>query len=62
MAKKEQEKEEKRNNKNGKNSRSGKDEKKKDSILSNWTKRWIKAIVLFLIAVIVVLSFPYFEI
>jgi len=36
-------------------------DKPKDSILSNWTKRWIKAIVLFLASIIVVLSFPYFD-
>ena len=56
-------KEEKRNNKNGnsRNERNGKDDKKKDSLLSNWTKRWIKATLLFLIAIIVVLSFPYFN-
>jgi S-DNA-T family DNA segregation ATPase FtsK/SpoIIIE len=29
--------------------------------LSSWTKRWIKAILLFLVAVIVVLSFPFFN-
>ena len=52
--------EEKKNNKNGKG-KSGKDDKIKDSILSNWTKRWIKAIVLFLATIIVVLSFPYFD-
>jgi len=46
-------------NKNGKE-RNGKD-KPKDSILSNWTKRWIKAILLFLVAVIIVLSFPSFN-
>jgi S-DNA-T family DNA segregation ATPase FtsK/SpoIIIE len=49
------------NNGNGKNGRNGKDDKIRNSILSNWTKRWIKATVLFLIAVIVVLSFPYFN-
>jgi hypothetical protein len=57
-------KEDKKNNKNGnngKNGRNGKDDKKKDSILSNWTKRWIKATLLFLVAVIIVLSFPYFN-
>ena len=55
---KKREKEEKRKNKNN---RSGKEEKPKDSILSSWTKRWIKAIMLFLVAIIVVLSFPYFN-
>jgi len=49
-----------RNEKNSKNGRGGK-ENQKDSLLSNWTKRWIKAILLFLVAVIVVLSFPYFD-
>lgn len=32
-----------------------------DSILSSWTKRWIKAILLFLVAIIIVLSFPAFN-
>ena len=41
--------------------RNGKNDKVKDSILNSWTKRWIKAILLFLVAVIVVLSFPYFN-
>jgi DNA segregation ATPase FtsK/SpoIIIE, S-DNA-T family len=64
MAKKD--KEERNNKKNGRNNngRNGKnsqDDKKKDSILSNWTKRWIKATLLFLIAIIIVLSFPYFN-
>ena len=56
-------KEERNNNKNGKNGngRNGKDEKKKDSLLSNWVKRWIKAILMFLVAIIAVLSFPYFD-
>ncbi len=50
-------------NGNGKNGKNVRDEKeiKKDTILSNWTKRWIKAIFLFLIAIIIVLSFPYFN-
>ena len=52
-------KEEKRNSKNG-NGKNGKDQLK-NSILSNWTKRWIKAVLLFLVAVIVVLSFPSFD-
>jgi len=47
-------KEEKKNNKSGKN---GKEAKPKESILSSWTKRWIKAILLFLVAIIIVLSF-----
>ena len=61
MAKKE-EKNNKKNNKNGKNGngKNGK-EKLKNTILSNWTKRWIKATLLFLIAIIVILSFPYFN-
>jgi len=50
-------KEYKKNNKNGRN---GKD-KPKDSILSNWTKKWIKAILMFVSAIIVILSFPYFD-
>jgi S-DNA-T family DNA segregation ATPase FtsK/SpoIIIE len=58
---------EERNNKNGKNGngRNGKDVKRPrgypDSLLSNWVKRWIKAILMFLVAVIAVLSFPYFD-
>jgi len=60
MAKKDREKEEiKRSNKNGRNG-NGKD-KPKDSILSNWVKRWIKATIMFLITVVSVLSFPYFD-
>ncbi|MGD0576560.1 MAG: DNA translocase FtsK 4TM domain-containing protein [Candidatus Staskawiczbacteria bacterium] len=54
MAKKEEKNNGKKNGKNGK-------DKPKDSILSNWTKRWIKAIVMFLVAVVAVLSFPYFD-
>jgi S-DNA-T family DNA segregation ATPase FtsK/SpoIIIE len=50
-------KEQKKNGKNGKN---GKNDKQKESLLSNWTKRWIKAILMFLLATIIVLSFPYF--
>ncbi len=53
-------KEEKRNNKNNRQ-KNGKDDKVKDSILSNWTRRWIKAISLFLLTIIVILSFPYFN-
>ena len=58
MAKKENFK----NGKNGKekNGKNG-DAKPSDSILSSWTKRWIKAILMFLLAIIVVLSFPYFD-
>jgi S-DNA-T family DNA segregation ATPase FtsK/SpoIIIE len=48
------------NGKNGRNERNGKN-KPKDSILSSWTKRWIKAILLFLVAIIIVLSFPSFN-
>jgi len=33
----------------------------KDYILSNWAKRWIKAILMFLLAIISVMSFPYFN-
>lgn len=32
--------------------------KPKESLLSSWTKRWIKAILMFLVAIIIVLSFP----
>ncbi len=42
--------------KNG-NGRNGKEEKKKDSLLTSWTKRWIKAILMFLVAIVIVLSF-----
>ena len=45
---------------NGKNGKNGKD-KPKDSLLSSWAKRWIRAIVMFLVAIIVVLSFPSFD-
>jgi S-DNA-T family DNA segregation ATPase FtsK/SpoIIIE len=38
-----------------------KDVKPKDSLLSSQTRRWIKATLLFLAAVIVILSFPYFD-
>ena len=56
-------KEEKKNGKNkNRDEKNGSNkDKPKDSILSNWTKRWIKAIVMFLVAVISVLSFPYFD-
>jgi len=57
MAKKEKEEEKIEKKRNGKN---GKD-KPKDSILSNWTKRWIKATIMFLVVIISVLSFPYFD-
>ncbi|MCX6719713.1 MAG: DNA translocase FtsK 4TM domain-containing protein, partial [Candidatus Staskawiczbacteria bacterium] len=59
MAKKDKQQEERKNNKNGRE-RNGKD-KPKDSILSNWVKRWIKATVMFLVVIISVLSFPYFD-
>jgi len=48
-----------KNEKNG-SQKSSKD-KQKDYILSNWTKRWIKAILMFLLAIISVMSFPYFN-
>jgi len=48
MAKKDKEK-------NGKNGNTK--DKPRDSILSNWTKRWIKAILMFLAAVVAALSF-----
>ncbi|MEI7424555.1 MAG: DNA translocase FtsK 4TM domain-containing protein [Candidatus Staskawiczbacteria bacterium] len=51
--------EDKRNIRNSKN-KNGVD-KPKDTVLSNWTRRWIKAILLFLIAIIIVLSFPAFN-
>jgi S-DNA-T family DNA segregation ATPase FtsK/SpoIIIE len=54
-------KEEKQNNRNVRNGKNSKDSKPKDSILSNWTKRWIKAIVMFLVAVVAILSFPNFD-
>src|SRR3989344_5640494 len=49
--------EEKRNNKNGR----GEKDKPKDTILSSWAKRWIKAILMFLFAIIIVLAFPNFN-
>jgi S-DNA-T family DNA segregation ATPase FtsK/SpoIIIE len=58
MAKKDKEKNVK-NGKNGKNNNG--QEKIKESILSNWVKRWIKATFMFLVAIITVLSFPYFN-
>jgi len=57
MAKKDNSNNGKNKNGNGKNGK----EKPKDSILSSWTKRWIKAILLFLVALIIVLSFPSFN-
>ncbi len=54
-----------KNNKKNKNIKENKakkrDEKIKPSLLSNWTKRWIKAILMFLLAIIIVLSFPSFN-
>ncbi len=48
--------------KNGKNGKGDKGPKGyPDTILSSWAKRWIRAIVLFLVAIIVILSFPYFN-
>ncbi|MCX6722537.1 MAG: hypothetical protein NT094_00525, partial [Candidatus Staskawiczbacteria bacterium] len=58
MAKKEKEREKKYKNYKDKN---GNEEKPKDPILSNWAVRWIKAILLFLVSIITVLSFPYFN-
>lgn len=52
-------KEEKKNGKNGKALPAGR--QAKDSLLTSWTKRWIKAILMFLLAIIVVLSFPFFD-
>lgn len=52
-------KEEEKNEKRGKNG-SAKD-KPKDSILANWVKRWIKATIMFLVVIVSVLSFPYFD-
>ena len=62
MAKREKE-EVKNNKKNGggKGSRKVKEEKIVNPLLSNWVKRWIKAVIMFLVAVISVLSFPYFD-
>jgi S-DNA-T family DNA segregation ATPase FtsK/SpoIIIE len=36
-------------------------EKVKPPLLSNWVKRWIKAVLMFLIAIITILAFPYFN-
>ena len=33
----------------------------KPALLSNWVKRWIKAIVMFVSTIIVILAFPYFD-
>jgi S-DNA-T family DNA segregation ATPase FtsK/SpoIIIE len=57
-----EEQEEKLNKKSKKvKERNTKNDKPKDSILSNWVKRWIKATVMFLVVIISVLSFPYFD-
>jgi len=48
-------------NGNGRNGRNGKDEKLKNSLFTSWTKRWMKAILMFLLALITVLSFPFFD-
>ncbi|MCX6721820.1 MAG: hypothetical protein NTY04_01320, partial [Candidatus Staskawiczbacteria bacterium] len=56
MAKREKEEKIKTKNGKGKNAK----DNPKDSLLTSWTKRWIKAILLFLVAVIVILSFPVF--
>ena len=61
MAKKDREKEEKITKKNSKASKASKEEKIKNSLLSNWVKRWIKAIAMFLVTIISILSFPYFD-
>ncbi|MEK7080541.1 MAG: DNA translocase FtsK 4TM domain-containing protein [Patescibacteria group bacterium] len=47
-------------NKNG-NGKNGKEEKIKNSLFTSWTKRWMKAILMFLFALIAVLSFPFFD-
>ena len=47
--------------KNKNNGKLKKDDKPKDSLLSSWARRWIKAILMFLLAIIIVLSFPYFD-
>ncbi|MDP3882594.1 MAG: DNA translocase FtsK 4TM domain-containing protein, partial [Candidatus Staskawiczbacteria bacterium] len=36
-------------------------EKVRPPLLSFWVKRWIKAVLLFLVAIIIVLAFPYFN-
>ena len=45
-------------NKNG-NGKNGKDEKIKSPLFTSWTKRWMKAILMFLVALITILSFPF---
>ena len=47
-------------NKNG-NGKNGKDEKIKSPLFTSWTKRWMKAILMFLVALITILSFPFFD-
>ncbi len=32
-----------------------------ESLLTSWTKRWIRAILMFLLTIVVVLSFPFFD-
>ncbi len=54
-------KRDKEEQKNGKKRNGSEKDKPKDVILSNWVKKWIKAIFLFLLAIISVLSFPYFN-
>ncbi len=52
----------KNKNKNGreKKNKNG-NETVKPSLLTNWVKRWIKAIVMFLATTIIILSFPFFD-
>lgn len=68
MGRRKKEKIEEFEEKKGKNSKKsknmdkyGKDKPVKDSIFSNWVKRWIKATLMFLVTVIFVLSFPQFN-
>ena len=46
-----------KNNNSRKENNSKIKEKKLNPVLSSWTKRWIKAILMFLVAVVVGLSF-----
>ena len=39
----------------------GRQEKIKPPLLSSWVKRWIKATLMFLVAIIICLSFPFFN-
>jgi len=50
-----------KNGKKNKNGKNGKDEKQKPMLFTSWTKRWIKAILMFLLVLISVLSFPLFD-